>query len=222
MRVERIESEKGSLLRICEDKAGIFYQERMMPRLPVLVSGRFISQHEAEFIAPAEAQPISRILKRPIRKEELDRILEAFEASIGLLESYLLDKEKLWWDPGWIFYDGRENKVYLVYLPWEEDPGRIGIERQLCRYLWLTASFCGWEEDLWESVGKFSVQVYGQRDRIIQKTIDPEKEKVLDDLMAASSFLPPLVLRKPIGEKESRLGLWERLKTEIKARLHGW
>ena len=192
-----------------------------MPKLPVLVSGRFLSGHEAEFTAPAEAEPLSRILKRPIRKEALDRILEAFEEATGLLESYLLDKEKLWWDPSWVFYDTRESRICLVYLPWEEDPGKISIEKQLCRYLWHTAAAYGWGTDLWESIGRYSVKVFGPKERKEQKPMDPEKEKALDDLMEGSSFLPPLDLR---GNEET--GKYKefipRLKAEIHSILHGW
>ncbi len=79
MRIEKVEIGKESRVRFYEDKAGIFYQEKMMPRLPVLVSGRWISHNEVEFTAPLYAQSLDRILKGPISSDILDRILDAFE-----------------------------------------------------------------------------------------------------------------------------------------------
>ncbi len=220
MRIERVEIGKESCVRFYEDKAGIFYQEKMMPRLPVLVSGRWISHNEVEFTAPLYAQSLDRILKGPISSDILDRILDAFEESIGLLENYLLDKEKLWWDPAWIFFDSRESRIYLVYLPWEETAGKIGIEKQLCRYLWVTAARQSWGKDLWERIGRFSVRIYGSKAERIEKLFDPEKEKALDDLMSPSVFLPPLQLKS--DEEKAEPGFFQKLKTEISSILHGW
>ena len=231
MKVEKIGTGKDEVLRFTEDKEGIFYQGRMMPRLDVLVRGRWISENSIEFTQPAGAEPLSAILKKPMRKEMLERILSSLEESVGLLESYLLDKEKLWWDPEWTFYDAKAGRTCLIYLPWDADFQGPGIEKQFCRYLWLVAARQGWDKDLWESVGRFSVRIYGDENRKEEKRLAPEKEKALDELMEEPSFLPPFtlktgddLLREEVTRQksESKHTVIPRWLSRIRSFLHGW
>ena len=52
MKVEKIGTGKDEVLRFTEDKEGIFYQGRMMPRLDVLVRGRWISENSKPYASP--------------------------------------------------------------------------------------------------------------------------------------------------------------------------
>lgn len=211
MRIERSHTDQGRRLRIAGGEPGIPYQEKMMAAIGTLAPFRFLEDHGIEYAPPLEMEPLSAWIRRGPAAGELESFLDAFQETLFVLEGYLLDPEKVLWDPGWIFYDEGKGKVRLVYVPFDGEEGAESVDRKLCRFLWETASVKGWSGEHWTTIGRYSADVY--QPQIVQKralrlgsTWSPEKEKALNDLMGTETFLPPLVLYQ--DRKKPGIAAW--------------
>ncbi len=217
--IEKIFPAEGRKLLLQSRTPGIIYQTRMMNAVEWLAPFRFPPEGGIEYIPPENMEPLALLLKRNSDAALLEEILETLERTSACLEGYLLDADKLWWDPEWIFYDRTERKVRMVYIPWDINPGdnfpvamNPGVKdtekpeeatlkvnypaESLCRFLWRTAALAGWSDDAWVIIGRFSRYAFRtsevKSDRSRRAMLDPVREKALDDLMGQKTLLPAL------------------------------
>lgn len=75
-------------------------------------------------------QPLSILFeKRTMKKEDLDILFRGIEQAINGLDDYLLDMDKLVIDPDYIYWNISEQKIYLLYYPFQEEEFELLSEK---------------------------------------------------------------------------------------------
>lgn len=135
-------------LTFSADHPLIAYQGRMLEALPVLMPLQQISDHELRYQKDAPGLPLSRWVRSHPDAEELRKLLQAFSKDLELLEGFLLDPEKIRWDPSFTFWDAPEKTLRLLYAPWEVPPAQgTSFLKGLSLLLWKTACRDEWDDE---------------------------------------------------------------------------
>ena len=233
----RLYMPEGKRLWIQGEEADIGYQGKMMEAAGFLIPFRFVSKTQLEYAPPEHMESLAAIcLKGPNRKQ-LKKLLSAVERAQAELESYLLDTDRLLFDADWLFYDGAEDSVRLIYVPWDRRPGEhrkdqasitndadqgrifvwkdrkkpgTSLERSLCRYLWNTAAKRRWDKDLWSVIAEYSAFIFSGQEEKAPAKLDPVREQALDTLIDVSSEPEEKALKrfmKRISDKRIHISL---------------
>ena len=114
-----------------EQKGQEDYRTRMMERntvhgiLPCSI--RYVDNQIKYYYDISSRQPLASAFS--IRKMDftvLCKIFTQLEAAMGELKNYLLDSSRILLDVRYIYWDMKEEKIYLIYYPQQEDEeGRI-------------------------------------------------------------------------------------------------
>lgn len=126
----------------------IRYQSRMLRAVDFMVPFRWRSECELIYSRPEKGTSLACWIRSRPDERHLQEFLEGVCQAFSALEGFLLDTDKIWWDPSWIYWEEERQKLRLVYLPWDQQ-GRYGVrfELGLSRLLWQSACRDEWQDD---------------------------------------------------------------------------
>lgn len=107
---------------ITAKESSIVYQGEMMKAIPWLLP--FAWKSETELIyEKGTGLNLPAWLQTEKREDEIVNMVEAYLKIQRELESYLMDEEKLSYDPEWIFWEPIEKRLQFAYVPWDFPTG---------------------------------------------------------------------------------------------------
>ena len=87
-------------------------------------------------------------LERKKKEEETLGIMEAFLKIQKEMEAYLMDEEKLIYDPQWIFWEASGKVLKIGYVPWDGQAGLASsFFKQFAKLLWIAAVEQKWQNE---------------------------------------------------------------------------
>ena len=150
MQIVKTETTLTALGKRCSQE----YQSVMISKAAWALPHRWVSPEDGEevpsLVYRAEGTSLKEWIGSRPSADETGEIVDALLHLTEELDRYLLDEEKLCFDPDWIRitpeYDG-PAKLQVVYFPFEDVPREEeGFFKQTARYLWEESARDRWED----------------------------------------------------------------------------
>ncbi len=125
----------------------IAYQGEMMKALSWLLKFEWRSNNELVYERGTSISLLQWI-ENEMKEEEVLEVVEAFMKIQKEMESFLMDEEKLMYDPQWIFWEPSNKVLRMVYVPWDFQNGiAITFMKRFAKLLWTAAIEHKWQNE---------------------------------------------------------------------------
>ncbi len=125
----------------------IVYQGKMMKELSWLPTFEWRSDHELVYRKGRGSCLLQWLLEEK-KEEDVLNVIDAFLMIQRDMEAYLMDEEKLIYDPEWIFWEPANKVLQMVYVPWDFQPGvTVSFYKRLAKLLWNAAVNQKWQNE---------------------------------------------------------------------------
>ena len=125
----------------------IVSQMEMMKALTWLPVFEWRSSHELTY-ERGPGMCLLQWLENEKKEEETLEIMEAFLKIQKEMEAYLMDEEKLIYDPQWIFWESSGKVLKIGYVPWDGQAGLASsFFKQFAKLLWIAAVEQKWQNE---------------------------------------------------------------------------
>jgi len=166
----RIQGENDRIIFIKEDRdrdKWASYQQKMLNVVKWLLPYQWTSKGQLVYFE-GKGQPFSHWLSGRPDTEDLWAFLSKMLDLCNDLESHLLDEDRLFFQPDWLWWDFESCCIQTIYCPWLTQPEQGGIPvyfQRLLRLMFRRAVADNWDREKRDLLFAFARQIAsGSRD----------------------------------------------------------
>ena len=143
--VQIIKTKENMIIKA--EECSITYQGQMMKALSWLLPFEWHSGNELVY-RKGKGVPLPEWIRGEKKEEEVLNIIDTFLQIQGEMEPYLMDEEKLVYDPEWIFWDPVSEKLQFAYVPWDFQTGvQTSFIKRFAKMLWNAGINQKWQNE---------------------------------------------------------------------------
>lgn len=163
MRIQ-IENDRLIFIKEARDRAEwVSYQQNMLKVVKWLLPYEWEKEGRLIYFQ-GRGMSFSDWLTRDPEAEDLKAFLVTMLDLCSDLENHLLDEDRLFFQPGWLWWEPEEQCIQAVYCPWLRQESKTGFSiffRRLLRMMMLRAVEDNWNQEKRDLLFLFARQISG-------------------------------------------------------------